>query len=479
MIDIADLQATSRRAWGAEIRATLQLAWPLVLTNLAQVAFGATDVVMMGWLGPDALAAGALATNLNFAFLIFGIGLVSAVAPMIAIERGRNRHAVREVRRSVRQGLWSSILIALPIWAALWHAEPIFIGLDQDPVLAHAAAGYIRTLMWSIPPFLGYIVLRSFFAALERPLAPLWVAGVAVLFNAALVWCLMFGKLGLPALGLRGAGIGTTLSSLFLFAGVALMLSLDRDFRRYRLFGRFWRADWPHFVELWRLGLPIAATLVFEVTVFNAAVFLMGLISAAALAAHSIAIQVASLAFMTPLGLGVAASVRVGRAYGARQWADVTSAGWTAYGLAMVYACFTALIMLVAGRVLVGVFLDVSDPANAGVVRLAIAFVAIAGVFQLADSGQAVASGMLRGLRDTRVPMLIAAVGYWGLGLPFGTVLGFYFGLGGIGIWIGLATGLGIVATLLTIRWMRRDRLVTARGDDAGEPRSFITATPL
>jgi MATE family multidrug resistance protein len=480
MTRIADLQMAPRQAWGAEIRATLSLAWPLILTNLAQVAFGATDVVMMGWLGPEALAAGALATNLNFAFLIFGIGLVSATAPMVAIELGRNRHAVREVRRTVRQGLWSAVMVALPIWVVLWQAEPIFLAIGQEPSLAREAAGYLHTLQWSILPFLWYIVLRSFISAVERPLAALWVAVPAVAFNAGAVWCLMFGKLGLPALGLVGAGIGTTLSSALLFAGLAVMISADRRYRRYRLFGRFWRADWPRLADLWRLGLPMAATLGFEVTVFNAAVFLMGLVGADALAAHSIAIQIASLAFMVPLGLGMAASVRVGRAYGAHEWDAATRAGWTAYGLAILYACGTAVFMIFDGRRLVGVFLDLDAPANQPVIRLAMTFIAIAGLFQVVDGAQAIGSGMLRGLGDTRVPMIFAAVGYWGIGMPLAVFLGFGTGLRGVGIWAGLATGLAVVAVLMTGRWIMRDRLGLMRGQERAAPQPLpAIVTPL
>ncbi len=462
MIDMAAVRPAPRLAWGAEIRATLLLAWPLILTNLAQVGLGVSDVVMMGWLGPDALAAGALATNLNFAFLIFGIGLVSAAAPMVAIELGRNRHAVRDVRRTVRQGFWSAAVIALPLWAILWHAEAILVAIGQTPALAHEAARYIHTLQWSILPFLLYTVLRSFMSALERPASVLWVSGLAIVLNAGIVYCLMFGKLGLPALGLPGAGIGTTLSSTFLFAGLAVIVSRDRRFRRYHVFGRFWRPDWSRFVEFWRLGMPMAATVGLEVTVFNAAALLMGLIGADSLAAHAIAIQIASLAFMVPLGLGMAASVRVGRAFGGRDWHGVTRAGWTAYGLALTYACVMALIMLGFPRTLVGIFLDLNAPESQHVVALAITFLSLAGFFQLFDCAQGVAQGMLRGLGDTRVPMIMAALGYWGVGLSLAVYLGFWTDLRGTGIWIGLASGLAAVAVLLTIRWTRRDGLVGA-----------------
>ena len=463
-----------RGAWNAEFRATLALAWPLILTNLSQIALATTDVIMMGWLGPDFLAAGALGANLNFAFLIFGIGLVTATAPMIAIELGRKRHSVRDVRRSVRQGMWAAVAFAVPVWIVLWQAKPILLALGQEPRLVEMAASYLHTFQWSILPFLFYIVLRNFVSALERPSVALWVAMAAIVVNAFLVWVLMFGKLGFPALGLPGAGIGTTLTNILLFLGVTGLIYADRRLRRYHLLGRFWRPDWKRFREVWRLGLPIAMILGFEVTIFNAAVFLMGLIGAESLAAHSIALQIASVAFMVPLGLGMAATVRVGLAYGAGDVAGVGRAGWAAYTLAMGFACVAAAVMILFGRPLVGVFLDLGTPENLPVVELAVWFLIFAGIFQIADAGQALGSGALRGLSDTRVPMIYAAIGYWGVGLPLAIGLAFWTPLRGTGIWIGLAGGLAVVATLLTTRWYRRDQTGLTRrrvrhGDESAE----------
>jgi MATE family multidrug resistance protein len=263
----------------------------------------------------------------------------------------------------------------------------------------------------------------------------------------------------MPRLGLVGAGVATTLSSVFMFLGLALVVSLDRHFRRYRLFGRFWRPDWARFRTLWRIGVPIGLTLAFEVTVFNAAALLMGRIGASELAAHAIALQIASLAFMVPLGVSQAVTVRVGRAYGAGDPGGVTRAGWTAFALGTGFMVFTALLMVTVPRTLVGFFLDTANPANERVVAFALSFLTLAALFQLVDGAQAVGAGMLRGLQDTRVPMIYAAIGYWGVGLPVGVAMGFGTELRGIGIWIGLALGLAAVAGLMLWRWMRRDRL--------------------
>jgi MATE family multidrug resistance protein len=458
-MDMPRHRIRERAAWTAELRATLALSWPLILTNVAQNGLLTADVVLTGWLGPQALAAGALGTNLYFAFLIFGIGLMSATSPLIAEELGRNRFAVREVRRTVRQGLWAALTIAVPIWLVAWNGERILLAIGQEPALARDAGAYIRALQWSLVPFLFYLVLRSFLAALERPGWPLVVGILALPVNIGAAWVLMFGAPGVPALGLVGAGIATTVSSSFLFASLALVCVLDRRLRRYRLFGRVWRADWPRYRKLWRIGVPIGLTLAFEVTIFNAAALLMGRIGADELAAHAIALQIAAFCFMVPFGFGQAVTVRVGRAFGAQDPAGVTRAGWTAFALGTGFMVFTALLMLLAPRLLVSAFLDLDRPENVPVVAFAVSFLVLAAIFQLADGAQAVGSGMLRGLQDTRVPMIYAGIGYWGIGLPLGAGLAFLTPLRGIGIWIGLAAGLAVVAALMLWCWMNRDRL--------------------
>jgi MATE family multidrug resistance protein len=287
----------------------------------------------------------------------------------------------------------------------------------------------------------------------------LWVGLVAIVLNALADYALIYGSFGFPRLGLFGAGIATTFSSTVLFGGLAIFLLIDRRFRRYRFFGRMWHADWPRFRELWRLGLPIGLALTFEVTIFNVAALLMGLIGSDSLAAYAIALQVATLTFMVPLGLNQAVTVRVGRAYGAGDLDGIRRAGWSAYALGIAFMSLAAMLMIFAPRLLIGAFIDLHDPMNDAVISLGIGFLAVAGLFQIFDGAQAVGAGMLRGLHDTRVPMIYAATGYWGIGLPLAAVLGFATDLAGIGIWIGLAAGLASVAALMTTRWIRRERL--------------------
>jgi MATE family multidrug resistance protein len=458
-VALAQSGLRERRAWTGEIRATLSLAWPLVLTNLGLIGLGAMDVMLLGRLGPEPLGAGALGTNLYFALAFLGIGLTSATAPLLADELGRRRHAVKEVRRTVRQGLWACLGITLPIWVVLWNGDIILRALGQDPALAAAAGAYLRALQWGLLPFLGFQVLRFFLSALERPGWALAVMLAALPVNFVLAYGLIYGRLGLPEIGLIGAGVATSITNLFSFAALAAVVAWDPRFRRYRLFGRVWRADWPRFRRLWGLGLPIAATLAFEAMIFNAAAFAMGTFGTAPLAAHAVAIQIASVTFMVPLGVAQAATVRVGLAAGARDPDGVKRAGWTALALGTGFMAAVAMVMLAAPGPIVGLFLDRANPANAPVLELAISFLLFAAIFQVADGAQAVGAGMLRGLQDTRVPMLYAGLGYWGIGASLGVALAFGAGLGGRGLWIGLATGLTVVAVLMLHRWTRRDRL--------------------
>ena len=452
-------QRTFRRLWRDEIRATVALAWPLVLTNLAQGLIGATDTVLLGWAGAGTLAAAALGINLYMIFLMFGLGLMVAAAPMMAKEIGARAHSVRDVRRTVRQTMWLAAAFCVPAWLLLWHAEPILVALRQDPALAAGAQRLLRTLQWGMLPALLFVILRSFISALERPLWSFIVVAAGVLLNALLNYGLILGHFGLPAMGLTGAGIGSSLANGAMFVAMAAVVALHRRFRRYRLFGYFWHADWPRFRQVWRLGLPIAVTMLLEVSVFNITVFLMGLIGAASIAAHVVVIQIATLTFMVPFGLGQAATVRVGLAFGRKDKRGIARAGWTALALGTGFMTLMATLMLAFPSQLIGLFLDSADPASRLVIPLARSFLFVAALFQVFDGVQAVGAGMLRGLHDTKVPMLFAGFGYWVVGLLTGIGLGFGLGWQGFGLWVGLALGLAVVAMLTFGRWMRRDRL--------------------
>lgn len=434
----------------------------MALTNLAQAILNAINLAFIGGLGPDALAAAAMAASLYHAVMIFCMGLVSATMPILATTLGRGGRHVREARRTVRQGLWSAVIICLPAWLLLWHTEAVLNLLGQRPDLAAVAGRYMQVLQWALLPYLAYLVLRAFVATMQQPSWTLLAAGLAILVNTLAAGLLIHGGLGLPAMGLAGAGIATGGASLVMFLAMAGVLLRHRHFRRFQLFGRFWRPDWARLRELWSLGLPMAVTFALETSIFYAAVVMMGLIGTAALAAHAIAMQIASLAFMVPLAMGQVATIRVGRARGAGDADGVARAGWSAFAVGVGFMTTTALVMLLAPRLLIGAFLDLDRAENAPVIELAVVLLAYAALFQVVDGAQAVCAGMLRGLHDTRVPMLLAAIGYWGIGLPLGALLAFHWRFGAAGVWIGMATGLAAVAILLTGRWLRRGRFLPA-----------------
>ena len=434
----------------------MALGWPLVLANLAQAALTTTDVMMMGRLGPDALAAGALAQALYHAFMIFGMGLVSATLPLVSSALGRRKRPLREVRHTVHHGLWVAALVCLPAWVMLWQAETILLAMGQSETAASQASTFMHTLQWALLPYLGYLVLRSFVANLGQQRWTLLVTVLAIGVNALLAWALMFGRLGLPAMGLAGGGLATTLASTFMFLGMAVVVTWHPALRPYHLLRHGgWRPDARHLHAVWRLGWPIALTFTFETTIFYAAVMMMGRIGPMELAAHAIAIQIASLSFMVPLSFGQVATIRVARAMGAAQRQHMRRAGWTAFALGVGFMTAMSGVMLLAPQWLVHAFMDVDDAANAALLGMTVHFLALAALFQVVDGAQAVAAGMLRGLHDTRVPMLLAALGYWGLGIPLSAWLAFGLGWGGSGVWLGLLAGLGSTAVLLTWRWWR------------------------
>ena len=451
--------SSPRSAWSDEARAMLTLAWPLILSNLTMTLISATDVVLLGRLGARELAASALGLNLNMAMTIFSLGLVYAASPMMAAEIGRRFNSVRDVRRTFRQSVWAIVTLVIPLWLILWQTEHIMIAFGQQADLAKGAGQFIHGYMWSMLPFLLFQAMRSFVSALERPGWVLGVSLVGILLNALICWALIFGKFGLPALGLFGAGIGTTIVWTLMACGLAVVIMTDKQFRRYRVFGNFWRPDWARYRAVWKLGLPIAFTLGFEGSVFAAAVWLMGLINAESVAAHTIALQIASMTFMVPMGIAQAGSIRIGLGYGRKDAQAIHRAGWSAFVMGVGFMAVMALTLLIFPEQLIGIFIDRSLPENAAVIAIASSFLIVAAVFQIADGAQVVSAGMLRGLQDTTVPMIMAGVGYWGIGIGIGSLLAFKFGMQGVGIWIGLAVGLAVVSVLLLTRWMARARL--------------------
>jgi MATE family multidrug resistance protein len=316
--------------------------------------------------------------------------------------------------------------------------------------------------MWCTAPWLLFQLLRNFVSALERPQIILWLSLGGIGLNALLSWSLIFGHFGLPALGLVGGGLGSTLTWLIMCGALVAVASIDRQFRRFHVFGNWWRFDRQRTLAMVRLGWPIGVTMALEMGVFALAAYFMGWIGAPAVAAHAVALQLAALTFMVPLGLGQAVTVRVGLALGRRDQAGITRAGWTAWMIGVGFMGTMALGIWSFPRELITLFLK-DVPANALVIGLAISFLRVAAAFQLVDGAQVIGAGMLRGLHDTRWPLLFALVGYWVVGLGIGAWLAFARDWKGVGIWVGLASGLAAVAALMLARWIMRDRLGLTR----------------
>jgi MATE family multidrug resistance protein len=458
----APMAQPSAKGWSAELRATFALAWPLVIAQVAQNALQATDVIMMGWLGPEALAAGTLASSFMMPLFLFGVGVVGSVAPLVAQARGRRD--IKAVRRVVRQGFWAAILLAIVIAPILLQVRTIFGWLDQDPALAVRSEEYIQIAIFMLAPAMAVMVLRGFLSAYDSTRVILVVTVGGVIVNAIGNYLLMFGHFGLPRLELRGAAIATVLTNLFMLATMLTFVLRHRRFRRFNIHIRFWKPDWPRFREIFRIGTPIGLTVLAEVGLFTAATMLMGLLGTDEVAAHAIALQCASLAFMVPLGLGMAATVRVGIAYGRKDATGIGLSGWTSFVLGTGFMAVSALAFIIFGPAIVSVFLDPGLPENRSALTLAATYLAVAGLFQLVDGAQVVAAHALRGLSDTKVPMLMAIFGYWLVGLPVAWIFGFTLGLRGVGIWIGLATALAFVAVLLLGRFALRARLGLLKG---------------
>ena len=449
--------------WRAELGATLRLSWPLAAANLLQMLTYAIDVIFIARLGEDQLAASALAIAL-FGLVLWALsGLTGAVAPVAAAELGERAPALRPVRRSVRMALWLAVFSGVAGIGICLLLGPLMHMTGQQAQITALAIEYNSLLVLSLIPMLFNNVLRSFVSTLDRPIFATAITAGGIFVNALANYAFIFGNLGAPELGLQGAAVATILTTLTTLAAYVVAIRLDPRLHRYRVFGRWWSPDWPRLLHIVRIGTPIALTITAEAGIFGAAAFLMGNIGASQLAAHTVALQIAALAFQVPFGVGQAATIRVGYFYGARDPDGMKRAGWTAIVVGTGFMAFTALLMIAIPKPLIAIYVDPWDPKNAVLVGFALQYIVIAAAFQLFDGMQAVAAGALRGLQDTRIPMWIAAFAYWVPGIGTALALGFYTPLEGVGVWIGLATGLTVAAALLGWRWHRREALGLTR----------------
>ncbi|MFT4182391.1 MAG: MATE family efflux transporter [Rhizobium sp.] len=453
-----DMPATARplahdnnNSWSAHLRATLALGIPLIGAQLAQLGINTTDVMIVGRLGAEQLAAMVLAAQFLFTIQIFGSGFSIAVVPLVAQAYGQGN--VVAVRRALRMGLWVVTAYWLAALPAFFYSEQILLAAGQNPEVARLASGYIDIGHFAVLPGLLYNVIRALVSAIGRAGIILHVTIAMLVMNAVLAYGLVLGHFGMPAMGLHGAAIVSVAVQTAGFLFILAYVQSREETRRYEIFVRLWRPDWHALWEVVRLGFPISITVLAEVSLFTAASLLMGQIGTIELAAHGIALQWASIAFMIPLGLSQAATVRVGIAHGQGDRLGLTRAAVIVLVVSSCISLGGSILFATVPAWLGSWFLDVASADAAKVLAYAAPLIVVAGLFQLVDGLQAVASGLLRGLKDARVPMILALIAYWPIGFFLAWLLAFPLGFGGIGIWFGFLLGLASAATMLCARF--------------------------
>jgi multidrug resistance protein, MATE family len=444
-----------------EFTETLRLAVPIALTQLGHIAMMTTDLALIGRLGDQAVAAAALAHTVYFVTFTFGMGLVSAVAPLAAQAFGARNP--RLLRRSLRVGLWIALVISLPMMAFPLFGEQILLSLGQPPATAQLAQRYLFGLAWGITPSLWFLAIRGFMGAVNRPEPGMWIMLAAIPANAVLVYLLIHGELGLPRLELFGAGLATTTINFGMFLAGLWFAHRRRPFRKYHVLGRIWRIDWTLMRQLIVIGAPISISFLMEYGLFAAAALLMGLISTTALAAHQIALQVTAILFMVPFGIGMAATVRVGHAVGRNDAAAVKRAGLVATLLGIVLVSALTVAVILTRFAIARFFFGEAIESAGTVIELTATLLMVGATFFVADGIQTIAAGALRGMNDTRVPLLFAAISYWLIGFTSAYGLAFGAEFGAVGVWIGLSCGTAVYAILLISRFrLLADRLEMA-----------------
>ena len=441
-----------RAVWRGELAETMKLALPIALTQLGQIAMMTSDLALIGRLGDEAVAAAALAHTVLFTLFVLGMGLIGAVTPLASQYFGAREP--RMVRRSVRVGLWASVILGVPFTLAQLWGEDVLLALGQSRETAALAQRYLDGFAWCLLPSFFFIVLRNFMGAVNRPEPGLWITLAAIPANTLIAYALIYGAFGLPRLDLLGAGVATSLVSVGMCLASVWVCYARAPFRKYRVLGNWWRADWVLMRQLIVVGAPMSGGFLLEYGLFSAAAQLMGWIGTQALTAHQIALQIAAILFMVPFGVSMAATVRVGHAAGRGDAAATRRAGFSALALGVVFMATMTLLVIATRDALPLLFLgrDAPDPAT---VALAASLLLLGATFFIADGAQTITAGALRGLNDTRVPLIFAGLSFWVIGFTACWLLGFTLGLGARGIWIGFTVGLVAYAALLIARFHR------------------------
>jgi MATE family multidrug resistance protein len=449
------------RTYPEHAAAILRLGLPLIGGHLAQIAISLTDTVMLGWYSVDALAAVALGSTLLFVILIFGSGFAWAVMPMVATFEAEGDDT--SVRRATRMGLWLSVAFSFLTLPAMIWSEPILRVMGQPETVARDASIYLSIAGFGIMPALLVMVLKSYLAALERTQVVLLMTLFGALANALANYALIFGNWGAPELGIRGAAIASIVSHLVMLLGVALYARLSLP--QHALFQRVWRVDAQMIKRVFVLGWPIGLTGLSESGLFAMSAVMMGWLGTVPLAAHGIAVQLSAVTFMVHMGLSNAATIRAGNAYGRSDPEQMRQGALLVTFMSLGFAVATIILYLSVPEFLLSLFLEQDDPRRSEIILIGVGLLVVAALFQLVDGAQVIALGLLRGVHDTRMPMIYAAVSYWMIGIPCSYFFGFVMGLEGVGVWLGLVVGLAVAAVSLSARFwgVQLRRLKTAK----------------
>lgn len=436
-----------------EIKESLRLTIPLASAQVAQAATGFVDTVMMGWLGQETIAAGGLAATTFTTLLVTTTGVVVGLSPLIAEAYGSGYK--KRIQQLTRQGIWLSLLVAIPVMLLLGHIDYLMRHLGQAATTVTLAKTYLDVILWGFFPALMFAMLKSVVSSLSqtRPVIVIVVAGTV--FNAIANYILGFGKLGFTALGLKGIALASALSQWLILLLLIIYILKHSQLKSYQLFANLHQLEPKILREILWIGVPIAISFAFEVGLFTVTTYLMGVLGTDVLAAHQIVFQTIALIFMVPLGMSFATTIRVGQWNGQQNSKGVRRAAYVSIWLGAMFMTIMAITLLVFPRQVIALYLDVDNPENARVISLATSMLTIAALSQILDGVQTTAAGALRGLKDTRVPMLLSFLAFWGVGLTSGYLLGFQLGFSGVGLWLGQLLGVAVSAGVFVWRFRR------------------------
>ncbi len=431
-----------------ESKLTMKLAFPLIIGQVSQMLLGVADTMMIGQLGVIELAVLTFANSLFYLPFIFGIGVLTSVSVFTSGSVGSGD--TQSAQASCRNGFLISTALGIGLCLVLWGVSFRLDLFGQPPEVVALTGNYFRIIMVSMIPALMSLALKNHADALDRPWPPFWIFLSGVLLNVVLNWIMIYGNLGCPAMGLEGGAIATLIARVGIVVGMFVWLYGDRGLRKWVPKIWFKRPEPPEIRKFLSVGFPASIQMLCEVSAFSAAGLMMGYFGATAMAAHQVALTCAATAFMIPLGLSMALSVRVGQARGAGEFSRLRVIAVSGWWLSAGYALVGALFFLLCGNWISSLFTDVKE-----VIQLSATILVVVGFFQLVDSVQIASVAMLRAMHDTRMPALIGFFAYWLIGLPVAALLSMKCDLGALGVWCGLALGLLLACVLLSPRLWR------------------------